>query len=89
MRELLRESKKNNLPTNTKKESTKNSELIPWAANNSVNFQVHTENLMAISDCAYLLVAKESEGKVKQRTTIRRFESWLAWGRNRASTFAT
>lgn len=63
MRELLRESKKNNLPTNTKKESTKNSELIPWAANNSVNFQVHTENLMAISDCAYLLVAKESEEK--------------------------
>lgn len=88
-RELLRESKKNNLPTNTKKEFTKNSELIPWAANNSVNFQVHTENLMAISDCAYLLVAKESEGKVKQRTTIRRFESWPAWGRNRASTFAT
>lgn len=78
--------KKNFSVTNKKMEENSSAN----AANNAVNFQIAHRKLEAISDCAYP-VAKESEGKVKQRTTIRRFESWRwpAWGKDRASTFAT
>ena len=56
---MQRESEKNNLPTNLPKKKKKENPRKTLSqqhgpANNSVNFQVHTENLMAISDCACL-----------------------------------
>lgn len=51
---MQRESEKNNLPTNLPKKKKKENPRKTLTMDNSVNFQVHTENLMAISDCACL-----------------------------------